>query len=143
MAGIGEPRLLKRKVLSELESKVRRAAEIAVENSGERVLVFTESIKGAELVAKRARDLGADAQTFHSLRRAMGILRSWGMGLDVLCAVRALDEGVDAPEWEVGIIVSSSKSMRQLIQRTGRLLRPVEGKVARLYVLCAVIAPKR
>ena len=117
---------------------MRRAAEVVVEHEGERVLVFTEPIKGAEIVAKRVRDLGAEAQTFHSLRRAMGILRAWGRDFSVLCAVRALDEGIDVPECKVGVIVSSSKSMRQLVQRAGRLPRPAGGRVARLYVLCAV-----
>ena len=42
----------------------------------------------------------------------------------MLVAVRALDEGIDAPECKIGIIVPGSKSMRQLIQRTDRLLRP-------------------
>ena len=42
------------------------------------------------------------------------------------------------PDCKVGMIISSSKSMKQLIQRAGRLLRPSGDRVARLYVLCAV-----
>ena len=110
---------LKRKVLSKLESNVQKAAKVAVENSGERMVVFTESIKGAELVARKVGELGVEAQAFHSLRRATGILRARGRDFDALCAVRALDEGIDVPDCKIGVIVSSSKSMRQLIQRAG------------------------
>ena len=37
---------------------------------------------------------------------------------------KVLDEGVDVPDAEVGIIVSGTGSSREFIQRLGRLLRP-------------------
>jgi RNA polymerase primary sigma factor len=41
------------------------------------------------------------------------------------------------PEVATGIIIASGKSTRQLVQRQGRLMRPVEGKTAKLYVVYA------
>ena len=41
---------------------------------------------------------------------------------------RALDEGLNVPDTSVGIIVASTKSVRQRIQRMGRILRTSEGK---------------
>jgi len=46
-----------------------------------------------------------------------------------------LDEGIDVPEANVGIIVSGTASSREFIQRLGRLLRPGKGKKAVLYEL--------
>ena len=37
---------------------------------------------------------------------------------------RVLDEGVDVPDAELGIIMSGTGSGRELIQRLGRILRP-------------------
>ena len=34
-----------------------------------------------------------------------------------------LDEGIDVPEFQGAILVSSASSMRQYIQRRGRILR--------------------
>ncbi|MBF0339571.1 MAG: DEAD/DEAH box helicase family protein [Magnetococcales bacterium] len=48
---------------------------------------------------------------------------------------RVLNEGIDLPEVAVGIIVSGSGSIREHVQRLGRLLRPREGKQAILYEL--------
>lgn len=48
---------------------------------------------------------------------------------------QVLDEGIDVPEANVGIIVSGTGSSREFIQRLGRLLRPREGKRAILYEL--------
>jgi superfamily II DNA or RNA helicase len=47
---------------------------------------------------------------------------------DVLCAIRCLDQGVDIPCLEIAIIISSTGSEREWIQRVGRLLRKSEGK---------------
>lgn len=48
--------------------------------------------------------------------------------LQVLTAIRCLDEGVDIPEVRRGFILASSTNPRQFIQRRGRLLRLAEGK---------------
>ena len=45
-----------------------------------------------------------------------------------LVAVKCLDEGVDIPTCDSAILVSSSKSTREFIQRRGRLLRRAAGK---------------
>lgn len=45
-----------------------------------------------------------------------------------LVAMRCLDEGVDIPQAEIGIILSSTGNPRQYIQRRGRLLRRSPGK---------------
>jgi len=46
-----------------------------------------------------------------------------------------LDEGIDVPEANIGIIVSGTGSSREYVQRLGRLLRPRENKKAVLYEL--------
>ena len=43
--------------------------------------------------------------------------------IDMLFAMKCLDEGVDVPRAEVGVFTSSSGNPRQFIQRRGRLLR--------------------
>ena len=49
---------------------------------------------------------------------------------------RVLDEGVDVPDVELGIIISGTGSKRETIQRLGRLLRPKQdSKKARLVEL--------
>ena len=65
----------------------------------------------------------------------MEILQEWGRGFDVLLSVRALEEGLDVEEVGVAILITSGKSKRQFIQRIGRIIRRVEGKVAKFYVV--------
>jgi superfamily II DNA or RNA helicase len=55
---------------------------------------------------------------------------------DVLISCKSLDEGFDVPDAESAIIVSSSASVRQRIQRMGRVLRKTKkNKNARIYTL--------
>jgi superfamily II DNA or RNA helicase len=57
----------------------------------------------------------------------------------VLLAIRCLDEGVDIPAAEIGIILASSGNSKEFIQRRGRLMRPYPGKErAVVYDLCVI-----
>jgi superfamily II DNA or RNA helicase len=53
-----------------------------------------------------------------------------------LVAARVLDEGIDVPEADLAIIVSATKTRRQMIQRMGRVLRPKkDGRPARFVLV--------
>ncbi|MHA1148497.1 MAG: DEAD/DEAH box helicase family protein [Promethearchaeota archaeon] len=54
----------------------------------------------------------------------------------VYCSIvssQVLDEGINVPEANIGIILSGTGSSREYIQRLGRILRPAENKKAILY----------
>lgn len=54
----------------------------------------------------------------------------------MLVTSQVLDEGIDVPAANVGIILSGSASKRQYAQRLGRILRPTDDRhPARLYEL--------
>lgn len=56
-------------------------------------------------------------------------LRLYRRGVfDTLVTCRALDEGTNVPETSVAIIAASTASIRQRIQRLGRVLRRAPGK---------------
>lgn len=59
--------------------------------------------------------------------------------IDMLFAMKCLDEGVDVPRTEVGVFTSSTGNPRQFIQRRGRLLRKHKDKTfATIYDLIVV-----
>ena len=59
--------------------------------------------------------------------------------LRVLTAPQVLDEGVDVPAADLGVILAASRSRRQMIQRMGRVLRrKPDGSVARFVIAFAV-----
>jgi len=55
--------------------------------------------------------------------------------LRALVSAQVLNEGLDVPDAEVGIIVAGNKGEREHVQRVGRVLRPRPGKRALVYEL--------
>ncbi len=56
-------------------------------------------------------------------------LESYRLGQsNILITCKALDEGLNIPSSDIGIILSGNSQERQRIQRLGRILRKVEGK---------------
>lgn len=68
------------------------------------------------------------------------LLRGFSEGrINLLYAMKMLDEGVDVPRAEVGIFCSSTGNPRQFIQRRGRLLRKHPSKsFATIYDMIAI-----
>ena len=61
--------------------------------------------------------------------------------IQMLIAMKCLDEGVDIPSARLGIILASTTNPREFIQRRGRLLRRAKGKeVANIYDM--IVAPE-
>lgn len=131
----------RKQLMSEVKDKAIKVLEIARVHPNEKILVFTESIKGAERIAQVLNDNGIKTMTIHSQKGKAtrnAILQEWGKGFRVLIAVRSLDEGVDIPDVSIGIIVATGKTIRQLTQRLGRILRPAPNKEkAIMYVVLA------
>ena len=55
--------------------------------------------------------------------------------LRALVSAQVLNEGLDVPDAEVGIVVGGSRGEREHVQRVGRVLRPRPGKRALVYEL--------
>lgn len=128
----------RKKLLSRIEEKKWKILEILSQHEGERVILFSESVQAIEEIKQFLAEHKIRSETFHSHIepwRKMEILQDWGRGFDVLLSVRALEEGLDVEEVAVAILITSGKSKRQFIQRIGRIIRRVEGKVAKFYVV--------
>ena len=79
---------------------------------------------------------GMDSKDKRSL-----LLKSFADGnLDILFAMKCLDEGVDIPRAERGIFTSSTGNPREFIQRRGRLLRNHPDKMFS-YIYDIVVIP--
>ena len=73
-------------------------------------------------------DIGRKERTSALERFRCGVLRA-------LVSARVLNEGVDVPDAEVGIVVAGRLGEWEHVQRVGRILRPGEGKRALVYEL--------
>jgi superfamily II DNA or RNA helicase len=96
-----------------------------------KIVIFAMDIKTCELIAKELEKDSENVFVVHSkLKKDVNerILKFTNAQYGALIGARMLDEGIDIPDAEIGINVSSSKTRLQLIQRMGRVLRMKEGK---------------
>ncbi|HCZ17259.1 MAG TPA: hypothetical protein DHV85_22375 [Candidatus Accumulibacter sp.] len=134
--------LKRARVLNLSLNRIKLALKLAAANRGRRTLIFHEDIEACDLIHGVLVDNGVRSGVYHSkllLRAKATMLGQYRRGeIDVLVTCRALDEGFNVPETEVGIIAASTASRRQRIQRLGRVVRPAKGKIgASIYTLVA------
>jgi superfamily II DNA or RNA helicase len=101
---------------------------------GRRTIIFTNDNDTAWRISQR---LLAPCITHHTdTKERRAWLDAFGAGeIHVLVTSRVLNEGVDLPSAEVAIVVSGTGTVRESVQRLGRILRPGPDKQAVLYEL--------
>lgn len=131
----------RRRLLAETPAKGAALARLApAVRAAERTIVFTHSIAGAERAATALGDRGVAASAVHSAlgrdaRRSV-LARYRSGDLAVVTAPQVLDEGIDVPAADLGIVLGASHSRRQMIQRMGRVLRrKPDGRPARFAIV--------
>ena len=103
-------------------------------HGGDRIIVFTQDNEMAYRIGKRFLLPVMTHQT--RIKERESFLQAFREGsYSILVTSKVLNEGVDVPEANVAIIVSGSGSVREHVQRLGRILRARPGKVAILYEL--------
>jgi superfamily II DNA or RNA helicase len=114
------------------ESKFALLARLLRRHRGERLLVFTNDNRTAYEVSRRFLLPVITHQTRTPERRAI-LARFRDARWPALVTSRVLNEGVDVPEANVAVILSGTSSVREHVQRLGRILRKAPGKEAVLY----------
>ena len=120
--------------------RVPSALQIVRLEKDQKILIFHESIEKAEDIYTQLQSEGFSVGIYHSqihgpLRRETLYRYKRGM-IRILISCRALDEGVDIPDANVAIIAAYTSSLRQRVQRLGRVLRKHPTKdYATIYTL--------
>jgi superfamily II DNA or RNA helicase len=103
---------------------------------GDRVLIFTYDNATVYQIARRFLIPAITHQTKTKERREI-LLRFHSGEYPILVTSQVLNEGVNVPAANVGIVLSGTGSVREHVQRLGRLLRKYGDKQAVLYEVVA------
>lgn len=126
-----------RRIAAYTAAKQHAVAELLARHQGSKCLVFTSEnqvaydVAAGHLVMPFTCDIGRKERERTLDRFRRGELRC-------LVSSRVLNEGLDVPDAEVGIIVAGAHGQREHVQRIGRLLRPRPGKTAQIYELVSI-----
>jgi len=128
------------RVVIQSKNRLINSLPLLRECSGKQTIVFFETVKFAREFYEILKSINLPSVIYHSKQSNSARYQSLRLFRDgyygVLIACRALDEGLDIPNIECAIIVSSSATKRQRIQRIGRSLRMYKDKGrSRIYTL--------
>lgn len=126
---------MRQKKLSQASAaKDEKVWELLQQHRGDRIIIFTQDNEMAYRIGKQFLLPVITHQT--RLKEREAFLSAFRNGqYAILVTSKVLNEGVDVPEANVAIIVSGSGSVREHVQRLGRILRARPGKKAILYEL--------
>lgn len=123
-----------RRIVQGSSAKIRLLAELLVQHREGRVIVFTHDNATVYELSRRLLIPAITHQTDTKERRKT--LDKFATGeWPVIATSRVLNEGVDMPEADVAIVLSGSNTVREHVQRLGRILRKGDNKRAILYEL--------
>lgn len=128
--------LAQRRLAFAAPSKLNFVEHLLHQHRADRAIVFTQNNSTAYEVSRRFLVPVITHQTKPSERSAL--LEGFSDGtFGALATSKVLNEGVDVPDANVAIVISGSGSVREHVQRLGRILRKAGDKQAVLYELVA------
>jgi superfamily II DNA or RNA helicase len=113
-------------------AKLNLLARLLERHNGDRVLIFTHDNATVYKIARQFLVPVITHQTKTKERREI-LLRFNAGTYPIVATSRVLNEGVNVPEANVAIVLSGSGSVREHVQRLGRILRKSGDKEAILY----------
>lgn len=121
-----------RKIAYNSHNKMKVLRDILERHRGEKIILFT---RYNDLVYRISKEFLIPSITYKTPKdERREILEGFKNDLyKAIVSSQVLDEGVDVPSANIGVIVSGTGSRREFIQRLGRILRPGKGKHAILY----------
>jgi superfamily II DNA or RNA helicase len=116
------------------QGKMALLAELLLRHANDRAIIFTNDNTAAYRISS---DFLLPVITHQTkMRERIDILQGFrNHTYAALVTAKVLNEGVDVPDANVAIVVSGSGSIREHVQRLGRVLRKRPDKEAQLYEL--------
>ena len=144
----------RRKIVNNAESKYYEFSKLLYQNQDlDHCLIFCserqmeriqKTLNKHEIPQHRftSKESTIPSKKLNGLNEREYIIKKFNQGYyKAIVAIKCLDEGVDLPSAETGIILSSTQNPREHIQRRGRLLRRYPGK-ERAIIYDILVFPK-
>jgi superfamily II DNA or RNA helicase len=113
-------------------AKLKVLERLLERHNGDRVIIFTNDNKTVYDISRRFLVPVITHQT--KIKERKEVLERFNSGVyPIVATSKVLNEGVNVPEANVAIILSGSGSVREHVQRLGRILRKSGDKEATLY----------
>lgn len=121
-----------KRIAMQSEAKLQLLGDLLEQHGEDQVIIFTADNDTVYEISRRFLVPAVTHQSPGTERRE--ILKAFNQGrYRAVVTSKVLNEGVDMPAASVGIVLSGTASVREHVQRLGRILRRGEGKQALLH----------
>jgi superfamily II DNA or RNA helicase len=125
-----------KRIERQASGKFHALDDILKRHAGERSIIFTADNATVYQIARKYLVPAITNQTKAKERKV--ILEKFHSGeYSVIVSCQVLNEGVDVPAASVGVVLSGTGSVKENVQRLGRILRKYGDKQATLYEIIA------
>ena len=127
------------RILDDLESK-GRIENLIIFVSSQQILQVLDILNNRGIISHKLTEKeGTKAEKrFNNKSERESIIAKFKAGVyQALIAIKCMDEGIDIPTADLGILMASSTNPREYVQRIGRIIRQApDKKFANLYDIC-------
>ena len=117
-------------------NKIKMFKKLVLANTDKRILAFSGANDFTDQLCESVAPLAKSYHSKISKKKREQALESFRDGtINVLCSTKALNQGLDVPNANLGIICGLTSKSLSMIQRVGRLIRFEEGKIGQIYIL--------
>ena len=125
----------RKQIVDFAENKIDKFQQIYASNTDRKILVFG----GANEFTDRLCESIPDGMAYHSKKtkkqKDLALELFKNDTINVLFSTKALNQGFDVPNANMGIICGITSKSLSMIQRVGRLIRFQEDKIGKIYIV--------
>ena len=125
----------RKQIVDFAENKIDKFQQIYASNTDRKILVFG----GANEFTDRLCESIPDGMSYHSKKskkqKDLALELFKNDTINVLFSTKALNQGFDVPNANMGIICGITSKSLSMIQRVGRLIRFQEDKIGKIYIV--------
>ena len=117
-------------------NKISKFQELVYANLDRQILSFSGANDFTDEMCNSVKPFSAAYHSKKTKKQREQALKDFKEeNISVLCSTKALNQGLDIPNADMGIICGLTSKSLSMIQRIGRLIRYKKGKVGEIYIL--------
>ena len=126
----------RKKIIDFAINKITEFQKLVLNNLGNKILAFSGANDFTDQLCASVNPLSATYHSKKTKKQREKALEDFRNGnINVLCSTKALNQGLDIPDANIGIVCGLTSKSLSMIQRVGRLIRFQEGKIGEIYIL--------
>tara|TARA_R110002012_G_scaffold1455_8_gene6174 strand:+ start:2868 stop:4046 length:1179 start_codon:yes stop_codon:yes gene_type:complete len=126
----------RKKIVDFAANKVAVFQQLVFDNMDSKILAFSGANDFTDELCASVDPLSATYHSKKTKKQREKALEDFKTGaINVLCSTKALNQGLDIPDANMGIMCGITSKALPMIQRVGRLIRFQEDKIGEIYIL--------